>query len=140
MNIDSATGALNLPELGLSIFHTLARQEFLKSQAFSQSRPGVQNPPWRTYSLPQIPLADSILHINILFNGEHLDSLSLAHSAEPFGLSWGDWSKEKELARKNFHETWLNQIYAPVGRYPWGKIESLYDDRGGSSSILIRYE
>ena len=140
MNIDPDTGTLNFPEIGISITPTLTHEEFVNTPVFSRFTPAVHNLPYRSYFLPRLQLNDSSLDPTIYFTGEIIDSVHLAHGGERFGLSWSDWSEEKELARKSFHEKWLKELNAPAGKYPWGEIFSVYDAKAGAASIIIRYE
>ncbi len=44
------------------------------------------------------------------------------------------------MDRKAFHERWLaERLRLPVGKYSWGEVSSVYDGKGGSSSIILRY-
>ncbi|GEP44805.1 hypothetical protein BGE01nite_40960 [Brevifollis gellanilyticus] len=100
----------------------------------------VRNEPWCSFKLPSIPQRDTELIITLQFHGERLDSLRLFHDAARFGTSWDDWSEERELARKAYHERWLAEMLRlPVGKYLWGEVLSVYDVKSGSSSIIVRY-
>ena len=140
MTINAVSGCIAFPEIGASITPSLSRSLFLQTSAFAATSVCVQNEPWCSYRLPAIPQADTVLGVVLQFHGEHLVSLSLAHGAARFGSSWSDWSHERQLARKAFHERWLSaELHAPPGDYPWGSISSHYDDKGGFSSITIQY-
>jgi hypothetical protein len=140
MTVNEDTGCLLIPEIGTSITAFLSRSQFLRTPAFSGARVLVQNEPHCSYSLPGIQQADTKVVIVLQFRGEELVSLSLFHDATRFGSFWSDWSAERERARKLFHEHWLaTELRVPPGTYPWGGISSDYDDKGGFSSIKIRY-
>jgi len=140
MTIDEPTGRITLPEMGAVISPTLTRTEFLQTPAFSGASISVRHEPWCSYDVSGIPQADTELYLVFRFHGERLDTLDLSHSAPRFGTSWADWSEERELARKAFHEQWLARVLrVRPGRYPWGMISSCYDPKGGCSAILIRY-
>ena len=140
MTINEDTGCITLPEIGASIAPSLSRSQFLQTPAFAAASVFVQNEPSCSYRLPDIPQPDTDLGMVLQFQGEQLRSLSLSHGAARFGSSWSDWSRERELARKSFHERWLaTELRTPPGEYPWGNISSYYDDKGGFSSITIRY-
>lgn len=78
--------------------------------------------------------------IILQFHDEDLLALSLSHGAARFGTSWADWSEERELALKAFHERGLaHDVHLHLGNYAWGEISSSYDAKGGSSSLTLRY-
>jgi hypothetical protein len=140
MTIDEETGSIILPEIGASISASLLCSQFLQTQTFAGASVLVQNDPWCSYRLPDIAQAGSRLCVVLQFHGEHIRSLTLCHDADCFGTCWSDWSEERELARKAFHEAWLtHELGIRLGRYPWGDISSIYDPKGGSSSIIINY-
>jgi hypothetical protein len=140
MTLDEYTGGIMLPEIGASISASLLCSQFLQTLAFAGASVLDQNEPWCSYRLPEIAQAGSRLCVVLQFHGEQLQSLTLYHDADRFGTSWSDWSEERELARKAFHEDWLTrELGIRLGHYPWGDISSNYDPKGGSSSIIIRY-
>ena len=140
MTINEDTGCITLPEIGAVIASSLSRSQFLQTAAFSAASVSVRNEPWCSYRLPSIPQPDTELFIVLQFHGEQLLSLNLTHGAARFGTSWADWSEERELALKAFHERWLStELRTPPGEYPWGSISSHYDAKGGFSSITLQY-
>ena len=140
MTINEDTGCITLPEIDAVISSSLSRSRFLQTAAFSAASVSVRNEPWCSYRLPSIPQPDTELFIVLQFHGEQLLSLNLSHSAARFGTSWADWSEERELALKAFHERWLlGNLRLHLGDYPWGDISSCYDAKGGSSFITVRY-
>lgn len=140
MTITQDTGVITLPEVGASIASTLSRSEFLQVPEFSGASIFVQSEPWCSYRLPAIRQKYTDLVVIVQFRGEELFSLDLCHSAACFGTSWENWSEERELARKAFHERWLaSEVGVRPGKYAWGEISSYYDEKGRFSSIVIRY-
>lgn len=54
--------------------------------------------------------------------------------------TWDNWSRDKELEKKDEHDKWLERkIGKPPYKYFWGEISSNYDMRSGSSMITIEY-
>ena len=140
MTVDKDTGSIILPEIGASISASLLCSQFLQTPAFAGASVVVRNDPWGSYRLPDIAQAGSRLCLVLQFHGERLQALTLCHDADRFGASWSEWSEERELARKAFHEDWLTrELGIRFGHYPWGDISSNYDPKGGFSSILIRF-
>jgi hypothetical protein len=81
--------------------------------------------------------ADLVFNVSLFFRGERLNIVSLM-GIEPC-FSWEDHSEEKEYRRKVLHDAWLAGSLGRRRRYPWGTVWSGYDERGGYSSIDVRY-
>lgn len=129
-----------LPEIGASVASSLSRSRFLEMPEFSGATVSIQNGPWCRYRLPPITQTYTDLTIELQFHGEVLVSLDFCHGAACFGKSWSDWSEERELARKAFHERWLaGEVGVGPGQYPWGEVTSYYDPKGGFSAVTLRY-
>lgn len=140
MTINDKTGTVTLPEIDAFISPSLSRYVFLSTPSFQGASVVVRNEPWCSYDLPPIPLPETNLYVRFQFHDQRLTDVSLTHSAPQFGSSWADWSEERELARKAFHESWLaRELHLSPGYFPWGEIVSCYDAKGGSSFIIIRY-
>ena len=140
MTITQETGVITLPEIGATILAGLSRSQFLQTPEFFEARVFVRSEPWCSYRLPAIPQKHTELVIVVQFHGEELVSLALCHGAHCFGTSWENWSEERELARKAFHERWLaSEVGVQAGKYAWGDIDSYYDEQGRFSTIAIRY-
>jgi hypothetical protein len=140
LTLDLHTGCLALPEIDALISPNLSRSQFLDAPAFSGAAITVTNEPWCSYTLPAFTQPETELSITLQFYEQQLLSLGLMHIAARFGRSWADWTDERELARKSFHEHWLTQeLGVPPGDYSWGSISSHYDSIGGFSSITVRY-
>ena len=65
--------------------------------------------------------------------------LSLSADHAQFGTSWDEWTKQKERARVTWLVGFLKSCGAPVGVYPWGKVEAIYDAKGGQGLAIISY-
>ena len=74
------------------------------------------------------------------FCGEALMRVELCNADDQYGKSWNDWSEEKELLRKRSHDEWLKRVLGD-GDYvfPWGRVVSVYDQKGGTSRIIVEY-
>jgi hypothetical protein len=66
--------------------------------------------------------------------------VDFCHSDPRFGSSWDDHSLAKEMDRKASHEKLLSACLGSKRTFPWGSVWSGYDERGGGSAIIIRYE
>ena len=60
---------------------------------------------------------------------------------EPEQGSWDDWSHDAEMHRKDLHDIILREeLGEPPYEYPWGRVGSAYDSKGGFSLIFVRYD
>lgn len=55
--------------------------------------------------------------------------------------AWSELAVHEEEDKKLDQDLWLKQIFGRDGPYffPWGKVESLYDQRSCSSSIVVSF-
>ncbi len=142
MMIDKETGAVEINIPATKIPPNMPRDDFLKSPLYSISSPLNQNPPWSRYAFKSVIINEDKFVGDICFNTEKLYSITLAVIRPEFGTSWGEWSEEKELARKRYHENLLRTIFGESSEsysFPWGKVISLFDRRAGGSAIEIYY-
>jgi hypothetical protein len=132
--IDVATGDLIVG--GLRIGPGLSRSAFLRSPHGDRSTAISGADPWRRFALIT-EVAGTRFDLQVQFREEYLESFDLSDREPPF--SWSDYSEEGEQLRKRRHDEWLSQALGPARsyRYPWGEIESIVDERGGPSAIII---
>jgi hypothetical protein len=146
--IDPATGTVALA-YGADAPATLGpetrRAAFLASALGARATPLVMNEPWCSWRVGGVELGGLPFALGVYFNGEALWALDLALIDARFGTSWDDWSEAKEQARDAAHKAWLvvqlGRSDAPHARrsYPWGEVAASFDQKGGGSSIWIRY-
>ncbi len=138
--IDPHTGAIKLAAARFLIEPQLTRAEFLAAPIAGGARIFVRNEPFCSYYLGTHELAGEPFGVVLYFHGELLWQVELSAGAPQFGSSWDDWSEAGELARKRLHEFLLErELGRAGGPYPWGIINSVYDPKGGSGSIIVRY-
>lgn len=137
MKTNPSTGELTL-ESGIALSPDLSRSAFLFSADGGRAKVLVKNEPWCSYRLDE---KEESLSVSIFFEGEKLESIHLAIVTSEFGLGWEDWSEEKELKRKLANERWLVSKNLIAGKgYSWGTVSSDYDQKSGSSAIVVRYK
>src|ERR1700754_124914 len=139
--IDTKTGAISVDEVDFVIHPALTREEYLSSP-LAGARVNGGNEPYGSFSPGALEIMGDSFLLTLNFYGSHLTSVDLFANDKRFGTSWADWSKEKEIQRKRFHESWLGKVLGN-DRYPyyydWGSVESFYDEKGGFSYITVRY-
>ncbi len=141
MTINKNTGGVTFDELGVCVESSLTRSKFLAAPVFLNAEVVVKNEPFCSFSIPRVPQADTELCVTFQFQGERLAHMVLCHSASRFGTSWDNWSEQRELARKAFHDNWLvHKVQVVPGSYLWGSVCSAFDQKTGGASILITYQ
>ncbi len=137
--IDAKTGEILFS--GLLICPTTTREGFLAAPFAADAEPVVENPPWRSYRIEAVDESGQRFAFIAFFADERLTRVSMSCCDPGFGRSWAEWSEEKELERKAWHDAWLKRtsgIAAPAD-YLWGQVSSNYDRRSGGSSVLVAY-
>jgi hypothetical protein len=147
--IDRETGALVLPSgrIGSAVTRTV----FLASPLAAQERCVDVSTGWTQVYLTPQAVDGLTFGVKVVFEGEQLDGYSLWIVDARYGTSWDNWSEEKELARRDAHDTWLTAALGPGERrlssngpdlsysFSWGEVWSTFDARGGSSTIGVRW-
>lgn len=140
--IERTTGQIQLPSDGIHVGPSLTREQFLASPLASQCRELVRNEPYCSFALPTIDFGGHPLICSLWFRGSVLQRVEICCAAPEFGTSWSDWSEEREMARKRFHDSLLVSVLGPDWsrqRFSWGTVDSDYDLKGGFSSIGVTY-
>jgi hypothetical protein len=98
---------------------------------------------WRTFARkPVWDRAGRKLALTVYFERERLDQVALFYYLpdEADSGTWDDWSREAEQRRQDLHDQILAEdLGPPPYDFPWGRVGSVYDDKGGFSLIFIRY-
>lgn len=140
--IERATGHIQFPSDGIRVAPSLSREQFLASLLAARSRQLVRNEPYCSFALPLVQFGGHSYAWSLLFRGSVLQSVSIQCADAEFGSSWSDWSEERQLACKRFHDSLLELALGPDWshqRFSWGTVDSGYDPKGGFSSIGVTY-
>jgi hypothetical protein len=137
--LDRNTGILRFDQPPLEIAPSLSRSEFLDSSASDGARISVKNEPWCSWVLAGRWHAGASFAVLLQFCGEQLSAVHLENADPIYGTSWDNWSEEKQLQRKAAHDHWLLACIGSRRVFPWGKVWSGFDPKGGFSSIVIAY-
>lgn len=108
--IDVTTGNILVESINFLVGPSLTREEFLTSPLAIASRASAKNEPRCSFIAKAQRIAGHPFIIAFYFNGSVLTDLELSSDDNKFGTSWEDWSEERELERKKFHDTWLNNV------------------------------
>lgn len=140
--INPNNGNITIDSPSLIITRDLTRDQFLQSALAGISEPLNQNAPWSRYAFKPVTIRGETFAADICFNAGRLYSVDLAVMRPEFGSSWSDWTEEREMARKRFHDSLLEPILGTdwrQHRFAWGKVYSEFDPRSGGSSIGVIY-
>lgn len=95
---------------------------------------------WVHYSVKNIQVEDEYFIFIFIFYKDILKTISFVISNHPFSeASWEDWSKETEAKNRNFFENWLSGQIGSQRNFAWGNVNSVLDEKGGGSDILLNY-
>lgn len=141
MHIDPHSGSVDLPELSLSLSSDTRLPDFLATAAGTLAQISVSNPPHISYDLPRFPYADTVIGIRAFFEDDRLIAIEIQDQHERFGASWDEWSEENEQARLQSHNALLDStLQLGADGASWGTVTSMFDEHGGYSVIVIRYQ
>jgi hypothetical protein len=137
---DAKTGTLTFEQPPTVIGPSLTRDQFLASPLAAGATTLIKNEPYHSWALKG-PFRSAGLDLNLVlwFHGQKLTRVSLMDRDPRFGTSWAEYSLEKEMARMASHDAWLSRVLPKQRTYPWGRVWSGYDERGGFSDIIVIY-
>ena len=141
MATDLRNGDLALDDVSLVIGRSLNKQTFLSSELGKSSKEIISNQEWSTFNTGIHSIRGELFVLGLSFFGADLVEFDLTNVQPGEKRTWSDWSKEKEMARKDRHDKWLaNQLGKPPYKLAWGQVFSVYDQQSGGSSIIVRYK
>jgi hypothetical protein len=140
--INKSTGEIQFPGEPWAFGPATMREDFVLSAIGRQSQPAsrIHND---SFTLPKVEIRGHPFYRILYFLGGCLHQMFMGSTHVQFGQSWNDWSREKEMARKRFHDSLLAEIFGEVKEryeFPWGSVASYYDIKGDASQIVITYE
>ena len=138
--IDPRTGRVGQSS-GCEITGGLRKSAFAASAVFQSAKALVNHPPFASYQLPEQRIDGRDYAVSLWFEGEYLRRVSISDVGAEFGTSWNDGSEAKERQKQRQHDRVLALIFGRRSNlnHPWGKVESVFDPRSGSS-IVITYQ
>ena len=96
---------------------------------------------YKWINLKKIEFNDSFFHFSLCFKSGHLDHIKVGFSSlDELNKTWADWTEENELSKKEMYEKWLTDNMSRKRKFKWGKIETYYDPRGGTTGMMIKYK
>jgi hypothetical protein len=135
--IDPASGSLITAQGRIEPIIT--KSEMLASAFFHSGNWTNEAAGWYAAQTQTIVAAGEEFACTLRFHFEDLHSVELMNMDPLYGTSWDDYSLEKEAARNQRHEQWLNATIGRKRAYRWGKVWCNIDTKGGFAGIWIHY-
>lgn len=96
---------------------------------------------WKHYSVRNTRINDTYLIITFYFDNDILRMLDFIISDNFIVAgSWDDWSENNELQKRDYYNDWLTREIGYNRQFNWGTVESFYDNKGGFSSMALKYK
>jgi hypothetical protein len=96
---------------------------------------------WKHYSVRNIKINDNYFFITFYFDNDVLKMIDFIVSDSFIAQgSWDDWNEDIELQKRVFYNDWLTKEIGNNRQFTWGTIGSYYDNKGGFSSIVLKYK
>ncbi len=138
--IDSITGKLRVTETNFVSKQTTPDELFYYFRNNNLSVRDIQNG-WKHYAVHNAKLNENYFIFTFYFENDILKMVDFIVSDSFIDTSsWSDWSEKKELEKKNFYDNWLTTEIGRARKFSWGSIGAFYDSKGGSSSIVLKYQ
>ena len=138
--IDHATGAIRTDEVTIGPHLLLA--DARAWPAFLAEKSANEERGWLDVRLRDQMIGGFPFTVVLRFEDSGLRSVELMHADPRFGTTWEDWSEEKQKSLRRWHDDWLWTVARVDWRamaFPWGRIDSGYDSKGGFSHIVVAY-
>lgn len=130
--ISKKTGEITVENILVSPSITL--DKFVGSSFGMNSQVLVKNGEWSTIQVD----TGSQIGMNLLFSGQELATVTIYIKSSD--SSWTSWSKVKECERMIKHDELLrHDLGQELYVFSWGKVESTFDVKSGSTSIIVTY-
>jgi hypothetical protein len=139
--IDPKTGEIRFPGESETFGPSLTQDAFLSLEIGKRSSIA-SNIHEDSFALPGIVIHGHPFYRVFYFLGGRVYQVFMGSTHPQFGNTWSDWSEEKEMARKRFHELVLATIFGTERErfdFPWGSVSSYYDVKGNHSEIAVTY-
>lgn len=138
--INKATGEVRFSDWEIPLSALTTRSEFLDSTLAQKAKTEITNEPYTSWRIRSSQWNNQWWTILVRFNEEKLTSIILAVWDDETGPKWENWSEKVERKLAEHHSTALVQMLgASPHKFPWGVVESLYDEKSTESYIRIEY-
>jgi len=132
-------GKVKADKWSFEITEKTNESDFLSSEIKNQIHKLVHNGEYRSYYTEPSEMCGKIFVFRVYFEKGILMSIDLSPASK--SPSWDNVEKDALLKEKVVNDEWLKSNFSIVApaNYQWGTLESVLDQRGVSSSVVIRY-
>ena len=129
MHINPSTGALELPELEVSLAPGLTLSSFRGLAVADLATTASDEPPRTQFSLPPFTSAGFTFFVCVRFYEQFFMEATSESGLPSSSASWGATE----------HAAWLEAAGGAPGAHDWGTASACHHPEYGMSSILVRY-
>ncbi|WP_319502490.1 hypothetical protein [uncultured Draconibacterium sp.] len=96
---------------------------------------------WTSITVKNLKIENEYFLMTFSFFNSTIQVISFIVDQNPIqtNKSWWDHSIEKEKIKQKEYSDWLDREIGTKRKFNWGEIESVFDNKGGGSSIIMRY-
>ncbi len=125
---------------GLVIEPGLTEAKFLSSPVGMAATVFVKNGVHHSYKLQNTDVQGKHF-LPLLYFSDNVLTEAHLHSVAANEKNWTAYSSQTEAAHKLDNDSWLQKTLgaAPPYAFSWGSIESVLDQKGGMTFVLLRY-
>ena len=129
----------------LVISPSLSEKYFLNQDISKHSNAIIENDQFVAYKLPlqsinNVPCGVLLYFFNEVLKEVHLSPEWHKQQEKIDTLGWSNWSMQSLRYKHKKNKDFLQERCGPAPYiYPWGGIEAVLDEKGGSSQIIVRY-
>jgi hypothetical protein len=97
---------------------------------------------YKWLDLQNVKIDNEYFIFSFCFFNDKLEMLRFVVDNKKFVLkeNWDSWTEEEERANERKYKKWVIDKLGHEGQFSWGQISALYDSKGGSSSIFLKYD
>lgn len=138
-------GLIRIDDMNFIISPELTEDTFLESNMGKNARLIIDNLEYHTYQCGNQKVGGNLFTFLVVFLSRNILSVSMdfVNSNPKIDKKYEDKFTLSDLLNvKIENDRWLFSILGgpPPYRFPWGRIESTYDKRSWSASLLVRYK
>jgi len=126
---------------GDSISSSLTKSTFTRGRLYDQAEIFVENKYRVSYKLREQYLHKLPCTIILYFVIGRLNEIHIYPEWKGSTDKWTIDHTQEELKRQKLNEDWLKQLLGePPYQYYWGEVVTIFDEKSGCSSVIIRYK
>ena len=92
------------------------------------------------YDIPEQELDGETFVVSLCLHEAILESYTVTLTDDKYGISWDDWTEDKEKQRAKDTGRFLKKIGCSPGKYTWGEVWASFDSKSGQGNGGVRYK